>query len=100
MFIEKIKTISLKAKLYSEKLYNYCEKYKNYINGLFEFGKFCEIEKYTKILLRSKKYKNKEYEAIVEKNKLLVNATKLPEEAYNFSLIEDDNKCNYKQFDR
>ncbi|RIB24503.1 hypothetical protein C2G38_2168352 [Gigaspora rosea] len=67
MFIEKIKTTSLLAKLYSGKIYNHCEKHKDSrwgrgklseeITGLFEF----------------EEYKNEEYEAIVEGNKMLVN---------------------------
>ncbi|CAG8799404.1 1233_t:CDS:2, partial [Gigaspora margarita] len=42
------------------------------ITGPFEFGKFCEIEKYTKVLLRSKEYKDEEYESIIEGNKMLI----------------------------
>ncbi|CAG8834676.1 35440_t:CDS:1, partial [Gigaspora margarita] len=42
------------------------------ITGPFEFGKFREIEKYTKVSLRSKKYKDKEYESIIEGNKMLI----------------------------
>ncbi|CAG8745975.1 5421_t:CDS:2 [Gigaspora rosea] len=43
------------------------------ITGPFEFGKFREIEKHTKISLRPEEYKNEEYEAIVEGNKMLLN---------------------------
>ncbi|RIB09476.1 hypothetical protein C2G38_2044291 [Gigaspora rosea] len=112
IFIEKIKTTSLLAKLYSGKIYDYCEKHKDCkcdyydlskicehcdktceqkparwgrgelseeITGPFEFGKFREIEKYTKISLRLEEYKNEEYEAIVEGNKILVDGATLLE---------------------
>ncbi|CAG8817892.1 16299_t:CDS:1, partial [Gigaspora margarita] len=42
------------------------------ITGLFEFGKFREIEKYAKASLRLKEYKNEEYESIIEGNKMLM----------------------------
>ncbi|CAG8849926.1 7293_t:CDS:1, partial [Gigaspora margarita] len=42
------------------------------ITRLFEFGKFREIEKYTKKSLRSKDYKDEEFESIIEENKILI----------------------------
>ncbi|CAG8857068.1 36767_t:CDS:1, partial [Gigaspora margarita] len=49
------------------------------ITSLFEFGKFYEIEKYTKISLRPEEYKIKEYKAIIKRNKLLANGAILLE---------------------
>ncbi|RIB02223.1 hypothetical protein C2G38_2228409 [Gigaspora rosea] len=127
MCIEAIKTTSLKAKLYSEKPYNHCEKHKDCrydyydllkicehcnetcirkparwgreelsedITGLFEFGKFCKIEKYTKISLRPEEYKNEEYEAIVEGNKLLVDGA-TPLEVFKHNLEKVQYSHNY-----
>ncbi|CAG8848688.1 30809_t:CDS:1, partial [Gigaspora margarita] len=42
------------------------------ITGLFEFGKFHKIKKYTKKSLRSKDYKDEEFELIIEGNKMLM----------------------------
>ncbi|CAG8857287.1 16401_t:CDS:2, partial [Gigaspora margarita] len=63
IFIEAIKTTSsLRRGELSEE-----------ITGPFEFGKFREIEKHTKISLRPEEYKIEEFEAIIEGNKLLAN---------------------------
>ncbi|RIB03797.1 hypothetical protein C2G38_2286557 [Gigaspora rosea] len=42
MFIKKIKTTSLLAKLYSEKMYNHCEKHKNCKCNYYDLSKICE----------------------------------------------------------
>ncbi|RIB06817.1 hypothetical protein C2G38_2046496 [Gigaspora rosea] len=42
MFIEKIKTISLLAKLYSGKMYNHCEKHKDCKCDYYDLSKICE----------------------------------------------------------
>ncbi|RIB03372.1 hypothetical protein C2G38_2049323 [Gigaspora rosea] len=127
MCIEAIKTISLKAKLYSGKLYNHCEKHKDCkcdyydltkiyehcdetceckparlgkgelpkdITGPFEFGKFREIEKHTKTLLRPEEYKNEEYEPIVEGNKLLADGA-TPLEVFKHNLEKVRYSQNY-----
>ncbi|CAG8855346.1 34802_t:CDS:2, partial [Gigaspora margarita] len=66
MFIEAIKTTSLLASRWGR------GELSEEITGLFEFGKFREIEKYTKASLRLKEYKNEEYELIIEGNKMLM----------------------------
>ncbi|CAG8796233.1 3949_t:CDS:2, partial [Gigaspora margarita] len=66
IFIEEIKTKSLSASRWGK------EELSEEITRPFEFGKFCEIEKHTKKSLRSKDYKNKEFESIIEGNKMLM----------------------------
>ncbi|CAG8786760.1 17007_t:CDS:2, partial [Gigaspora rosea] len=64
------------------------------ITGPFEFGKFREIEKHTKTLLRPEEYKNEEYEPIVEGNKLLADGA-TPLEVFKHNLEKVRYSQNY-----
>ncbi|CAG8755621.1 6408_t:CDS:2 [Gigaspora rosea] len=85
IFIEKIKTTSLLAKVYSEKkMYNHCKKHKDCKCDYYDLSKICEYCDET-CIHSLEDYRLQEYEAIVKGNKMLVDGA-IPLEVFKYNV--------------